>query len=106
MSASKAAIQRSRRVFSPEQKATLLRRHLGDKAAVSDLCDEYQLVPSLFYLWQRQALDHLTAALQDARTLRRESQTGTADRARIAVLKRRSRRRIASLPKCPKSTST
>ena len=86
MSASKAAIQRSRRVFTPEQKATILRRHLGDKVPVSDLCDEYQLAPSLFYLWQKQALEHLTAALQDGRTHRAETQTTSADRARIAVL--------------------
>ena len=86
MSASKAAIQRSRRVFTPEQKATILRRHLGDKVPVSDLCDEYQLAPSLFYLWQKQALEHLTAALQDGRTARGESQTASADRARIAAL--------------------
>ncbi len=86
MSPSKEAIQRSRRVFTPEQKATILRRHLGDKVPVSDLCDEYQLAPSLFYLWQTQALEHLTAALQDGRTLRGESQTASADRARIAAL--------------------
>ena len=55
MSPSKEATRRSRRVFTPEQKATILRRHLGDKVPVSNLCDEYQLAPSLFYLWQKQS---------------------------------------------------
>ncbi len=86
MSPSKEAIQRSRRVFTPEQKATILRRHLADKVPVSDLCDEYQLAPRLFYLRQKQALEHLTAALQDGRTARGELQTASADRARIAAL--------------------
>lgn len=86
MSPSKEAVQRSRRVFTPEQKATILRRHLGDKVPVSDLCDEYQIAPSLLYLWQRQALEHLAAALQDGRTQRGETQTAQADRARIAEL--------------------
>jgi transposase-like protein len=86
MSPSKEAVRRSRRVFTPEEKATILRRHLADKVPVSDLCDEYQLAPSLFYLWQKQALDHLTAALQDGRTARGASQTASADRARIAAL--------------------
>ena len=86
MSPSKEAVQRSRRVFTPEQKATMLRRHLGDKVPVSDLCDEYQIAPSLFYLWQKQALDHLAAALQDGRTLRSDALTTSTDRARIAVL--------------------
>jgi transposase-like protein len=86
MSPSKESIQRSRRVFTPEQKATILRRHLADKVPVSDLCDEYQLQPSLFYLWQRQALENLTAALQDGRTQRGAVQTAIADRERIAAL--------------------
>jgi len=41
MSPSKEAIQRSQRVFTPEQKATILRRHLADKVPLSDLCNEY-----------------------------------------------------------------
>ena len=58
---------------------------LGDKVPGSDLCDEYQIAPGLFYLWQKQALEHLTAALKDGRTLRGEAQTASADRARIAA---------------------
>ena len=75
-----------RRSFTPEEKATILRRHLMDKIPVSDLCDEYRIQPTLFYLWQRQALEHLSAALQDGRTRRGETQTGAGERARIAAL--------------------
>jgi len=78
-------VKRSRRVGTAEQKATILRRHLGDKVPVSDLCDAYELAPSLFYLWQKPALEHLTAALQDGRIVRGESQTTSADRARVAA---------------------
>lgn len=56
-----------RRRFTPEQKAAALRRHLGDKVPVSDLCDELGIQPSLFYVWQRQALENLGAALTDGR---------------------------------------
>ncbi|MGQ0639505.1 MAG: transposase, partial [Gemmatimonadaceae bacterium] len=56
-----------RRSFTAEEKATILRRHLVDKVPLSDLCDEYRIQPSLFYLWQRQAFEHLSAALQDGR---------------------------------------
>ena len=55
--------QSRRRRFSPDQKATILRRHLVDKVPVSDLCDEYQIQPSVFYRWQRQVVDHMGAAL-------------------------------------------
>ena len=45
--------KRTRRQFTAEQKAAILRRHLMDKVPVSDLCAEYKLQPSVFYGWQR-----------------------------------------------------
>ena len=42
-----------RRQFSPEQKIAILRRHLLEHVPVSDLCDEYQLQPAMFYAWCR-----------------------------------------------------
>jgi len=56
--------KRSRRNFSAEQKADILRRHLVDKVAVSDLCDEHRIQPSLFYMWQRQAFENLSKAIE------------------------------------------
>ena len=61
-----------RRQFTPEEKATILRRHLADRVPVSDLCDEYHIQPTLFYLWQRQAFDNqvaLAGQLLEARTI-------------------------------------
>ena len=46
--------RKKRRKFSPEDKATILRRHLADKVPVSDLWDECKIQPSLIYPWQRQ----------------------------------------------------
>ncbi|MCC6930463.1 MAG: transposase [Gemmatimonadaceae bacterium] len=77
---------KARRQFTPEEKATILRRHLVDKVPVSDLCDAYAIQPTLFYLWQRQAFEHLSAALQDGRSQRGISQAGAAERARVAAL--------------------
>ena len=55
--------KQKRRRFTPEQKAAILRRHLVDKVAVSDLCDEYKIQPSLFYGWQRQLLENMESVL-------------------------------------------
>ena len=55
--------KRKRRQFSNEEKAAILRRHMVDKVAVSDLCNELGIQPSLFYYWQRQAMENLAAAL-------------------------------------------
>jgi transposase len=52
----------TRRYFSPEQKVAALRRHLLEKVPVSDLCDELQIAPSLFYLWQREFFENGQAA--------------------------------------------
>ncbi len=81
--------KRQRRQFTPEVKATILRRHLADKVPVSDLCDEYLIQPTLFYLWQRQALEHLSAALSEGRTARHQAPTVSAERARIVALEAR-----------------
>ena len=60
--------RKKRRRFDPEDKATILRRHLADKVPVSDLCDEYELQPSLFYQWQRQLFDNAAVALKPAKS--------------------------------------
>jgi transposase len=45
---------RTRRQFSPAEKIRILRKHLIDKVAISDICEEHQLQPRLFYNWQQQ----------------------------------------------------
>jgi len=89
MSQSNGKKGKPRRQFSPEDKATILRRHLVDHVPVSDLCDEYHIQPTLFYLWQRQAFEHLSAALQDGRTRRGQTQAASAERVRITALEAR-----------------
>ena len=56
--------ERKRRHFSDDQKATVVRRHLGDKVPVGDLADEYQMQPSLIYLWVKQVLDQAERAFR------------------------------------------
>ena len=54
--------KRSRRHFTIEQKIAVLKRHLADKVPVSDLCNEQELQPSVFYEWQRQLFENLAGA--------------------------------------------
>ncbi len=53
-----------RKSYSAEAKVAILRRHLIDKVAVSDLCDEYGLNPTVFYRWQKQFFEHGSAAFE------------------------------------------
>lgn len=55
--------KRPRRQYTPEQKAAVLRRHLVDGVQVSEVCNEAGVKPSLFYQWQRCAMENLSGAL-------------------------------------------
>ena len=46
-------MRKPRKNYTPSEKVAILRRHLIDRVPVSDLCDEYQLSPTLFYAWQK-----------------------------------------------------
>lgn len=46
-----------RRHFTGQEKVAILRRHFVEQVAVSDLCEEYDLQPSLFYWWQQQLFE-------------------------------------------------
>ena len=50
--------------YSAEEKAAIIRRHLVDKVTVAQLCEEYKVPPSLFYTWQKAALENLVAAIE------------------------------------------
>ena len=53
--------KKHRRRFAPEQKAAIVRRHLVDKVAVSDLCEEYGIQPIVLYQWQKVVVEGLGA---------------------------------------------
>ena len=44
---------RSRRSFTAQENAAVVRRYLVDKVPVSDLCDELGLQPTQVYQWQK-----------------------------------------------------
>ncbi len=51
-----------RRRFTPEQKATIVRRHLAGKEPVSNLSEELGIQPSQIHLWVKQVLDQAERA--------------------------------------------
>src|SRR5437867_12883843 len=64
--------KRTRRRHTPEQKATLLRRHVVDKKPVSEICNEAQIQPSVFYKWERDLLEAARLLFASRRTPSRE----------------------------------
>jgi transposase len=55
-------MRKPRKNYTPPEKVAILRRHLIDHVPVSDLCDEYQLSPTLFYARQELFFENGAAA--------------------------------------------
>jgi len=55
---------KQRRRFSTDVKASILKQHLADKVAISDLCDEHGIQPSVIYGWLQQVYERLPVALE------------------------------------------
>ena len=53
---------RTRRRFSPEEKAAILKLHLLERKPVSDICDQHGIQPTQFYTWQKQFFENAAAA--------------------------------------------
>ena len=48
---------RKRKQYTGEEKLAILRKHLLEGVAVSDICDEHGLQPTVFYRWQKQLFE-------------------------------------------------
>src|SRR3972149_5170059 len=56
-----------RKHHTPEEKVSILRRHLIEKVPVSNLCEEFGLHPTVFYRWLKQFFENGGAAFQNHR---------------------------------------
>jgi transposase len=73
-----------RRQYTAEQKAEIVRRHLVDKVAVSDLCDKHGIAPSMFYNWQKLVLDQMAQLLEHG-----NRRSGKAESTRVSQAEQR-----------------
>jgi len=48
------------------EKTTILKKHLIDRIPVSDLCDQYNLQPTVFYSWQKKFFENGATALENS----------------------------------------
>lgn len=53
-----------RKHLTPEQKLSIVRRHLVEKVPISDLCDEFQIHATQIYTWQKQLFENGTLAFE------------------------------------------
>lgn len=57
-------MRKKRKNYTAQEKVFILKRHLVDQVAISDLCDEYNLQPTVFYRWQKEFFENGAAAFE------------------------------------------
>ena len=57
-------MKKPRKHYTPQEKVAILRRYLVEKVAVSGLCEELQLQPTVFYRWLKEFFENGAAAFE------------------------------------------
>lgn len=57
-------MKRNRRRFTAQEKVRVLKRHLVDKEAVSEICEQEGIQPTQFYNWQKQLFEGAAAMFE------------------------------------------
>ena len=76
-----------RKHYPAPDKVAILRLHLLEKKPVSDVCDQFDISPNLFYRWQREFFENGAAAFEQTGK-RRKAVEEVKDR-KIAALEQK-----------------
>ena len=79
--------------IKPSQKVAILKQHLLEGVAISDLCDQHKISPSAFYRWQQDLFDNGALCFQ----VRNGTQQQTVEAHRIAQLETKLSKKEAKL---------
>jgi transposase-like protein len=77
-------MRKARKHYTAAEKVAILRRHLVEKEAVSAICEELELQPTVFYRWQKELFENGAAAFETKGPVRRP-----VEQERIARLERK-----------------
>ena len=67
---------KKRKSYSGPEKVAILRLHLLEKQQISDLCDQYDIHPTLFYRWQKEFFENGAAAFENSGRHRKAAEEG------------------------------
>jgi transposase-like protein len=67
-------MRKTRKNYTAQEKVFILKRHLVDRIAVSDLCDEYNLQPTVFYRWQKEFFENGASAFEKNNTNQKKAE--------------------------------
>ncbi len=72
-------MSKKRKYYTPEEKVLILKKHLVENVPVSDICDQHDLHPTVFYRWQKQLFENGSLAFKnqkDSRLSKLEKKVG------------------------------
>lgn len=58
-------MRKKRKNYTPEEKIRILKTHLVNERPVSEICDQYDLQPTVFYRWQKQLFEKGASAFEN-----------------------------------------
>jgi transposase-like protein len=54
----------SRKHYSSQEKVNILREHLIGRRPIADICEKYQIHPTLLYRWQKEFFENGASAFE------------------------------------------
>ena len=57
--------EKKRKNYTAQEKVAILKQHFVEKKAVSDLCDDYGIHPTIFYRWQQKFFENAASVFED-----------------------------------------
>lgn len=76
----------ARKILTPEQKISIIREHLIEKVAVSDLCDKHGISVVNFYKWQKQLFENGAVAFNRKTNSANAKRQDEANASKVAKL--------------------
>jgi transposase len=67
-------MRKQRKNYTNQEKVFILKRHLIDREPVSDLCDKYNLQPTVFYRWQKEFFENGASAFEKSNGGRKQAE--------------------------------
>lgn len=65
---------KSRKSYQPQEKVAIIRQHLIEGVAISDLCDRHGMQPTQYYAWQKQFFENGALVFQQHKGKERAQQ--------------------------------
>jgi transposase-like protein len=57
-------LKKERHNYTPQEKVTILRKHLIEKVPVSEICEKHDLQPTVFHRWMKEFFENGAAAFE------------------------------------------